>query len=672
MNLTSSISNQRLAKALEIQAIGVIYLDMTGRLVDANDAFLAATQYSRAELESGELSWQRLTPAEWVAASEHALAELRTYGETTPYEKEYIRRDGSRWWALFAAKMLDDDIAFEFTIDITDRKLAEQALERSEQRLRSLINTIPQLVWRAAHTNNWVWASDQWTVHTGLSTKQSKGKGWMAAVHPQDHARVRAGWQNSSSAQPAEFECRIRSAETGAYRWFQACATPVHSATGELLEWVGTLTDIDDQVCAREALTQSRDQLEARVAQRTAELQAALDKLSIEARERKQAEEKLVQSEKLKAIGQLTGGIAHDFNNLLAGISASLEVMQQRMESGQTENLQRYSNMALTSVNRAAALTHRLLAFSRQQSLAPKSISPQQVVSELEDLIRRTVGPNIRVNCHFAARGSVVCDPQQLENAILNLAINARDAMPDGGALTIETRQFTLDQPHADELSLKAGEYICIAVTDTGVGMDGSVVARAFDPFYTTKNIGDGTGLGLSMVYGFTQQSGGSTLLQSEPGLGTTVSMFFPCDNHRPRETRKQTHHELPKANGESILVVDDEMLVRVLISEGLRELGYRVSEAEDSESACRVLEQEEPIDLLITDIGLPGASNGRALAETFRAQRPDLKVLFITGFAADPQLEQAASMRGTALMTKPFPMSELGGRVRSLISEID
>lgn len=672
MNLTSSISNQRLARALEIQAIGVIYFDMTGRLVDANDAFLAATQYSRADLESGELSWQRLTPPEWVAASEHAFAELKSYGETTPYEKEYIRRDGSRWWALFAAKMLDDDIAFEFTIDITDRKLAEQALERSEQRLRSLINTIPQLVWRAAHTNDWVWASDQWTAHTGLSSKQSKGKGWMAAVHPEDHARIAAVWQHSSSARRAEFDCRIQSAETGAYRWFQACVTPVHSASGELLEWVGTFTDIDDQVCTREALAQSRNQLEVRVAERTAELQAALDKLSIEARERKQAEEKLVQSEKLKAVGQLTGGIAHDFNNMLAGISASLEIMQQRMASGQTKNLQRYSSMALTSVNRAAALTHRLLAFSRQQSLTPKSVSPRQVVSELEDLIRRTVGPHIRVNCHFAACGSVVCDPQQLENALLNLAINARDAMLGGGALTIETRQCTFDQRLAEELSIEPGPYICISVADTGMGMDSAVAARAFDPFYTTKALGDGTGLGLSMVYGFTQQSGGTTHIQSEPGLGTTVSMYFPSDTRAPGAASEPARHDLPKANGESILVVDDELPVRALISEGLRGQGYQVREAEDSESACQFLDQNQPIDLLITDIGLPGAINGRALAEAFRAKRPELKVLFITGFAADPQLEAAAGQPGTALMTKPFAMNELGERVRNLIFQAD
>ncbi|MEH6386656.1 hybrid sensor histidine kinase/response regulator [Pseudomonas profundi] len=672
MNSTVSISNQRLAQALEIQAIGVIYLDMTGRLVGANDAFLAATQYSRDELQSGQLTWQRLTPPEWIEASEKAFAELRSCGETTPYEKEYIRRDGSRWWALFVAKMLDDDIAFEFTIDITDRKLAEQALERSEQRLRSLINTIPQLVWRSAHTTDWVWTSEQWTKHTGLSSKQSKGKGWLAAVHPDDYARVIAGWHPCPNAQRAEFDCRIRNAESGTYRWFQGCATPVHSTSGELLEWVGTFTDIDDQVCSREALAQSRDLLEARVVERTSELQSALDELSVEVSERKQAEEKLVQSEKLKAIGQLTGGIAHDFNNLLAGISASLEIMQQRMASGRTENLERYSSMALTSVKRAAALTHRLLAFSRQQSLAPRSISPKQIIAELEELIRRTVGPHIRISCNFAAGGFVMCDPQQLENALLNLAINSRDAMPDGGTLTINTRHCRFDQRLADELSLQAGEYVCISVTDTGEGMDANVAAHAFDPFYTTKSIGDGTGLGLSMVYGFTQQSGGSTRIQSEPGLGTTVSMFFPSDTGPTPEARKQVQHALPEANGENILVVDDEAPVRVLVSEGLREQGYRVREAEDSESAYQLLAQDEAIDLLITDIGLPGAVNGRALAETFRSKLPGLKVLFITGFAADPQLEAAASLRSTALLTKPFAMVDMTERVHSLLTEED
>lgn len=546
---------------------------------------------------------------------------------------------------------------------------AEQALEQSERRLRSLIEAIPQLVWRSADRGKWTWVSGQWTQYTAITADASEGKGWLSALHPDDREIACDAWQRASADGAIRFDCRIWSACTDCYEWFQARATPVVGDGKHLVEWVGTFTNINEQIVAREALGRNRSELERRVAERTAELQHAIDALHGEARDRQKAEERLLQSEKLKAIGQLTGGIAHDFNNLLAGISGSLEVMQLRITSGRMEGLERYSEMALSSVKRAAALTHRLLAFSRQQSLAPRIIQPGNVIGELEELIRRTVGPNIQVECRLSADEPILCDPGQLENAVVNLAINSRDAMPSGGTLTIEIRRYSIDGPLAAQRELPPGEYVGISVTDTGEGMAPDVLARAFDPFFTTKEIGDGTGLGLSMVYGFAQQSGGQARIHSAPGLGTTVTLYFSRqDGGELVELSKPDSQEMQKAQGETILVVDDEQAVRKLIVEVLRELGYKVAEAEDAAAALNQAERLDHIDLLITDVGLPGVMNGRNLAEQVRSNTPDTKVLFITGFAADQALEETTRHAGTRLLTKPFSLEELSKWVRFLL----
>lgn len=667
--LADAHNEERLRKALDVEAVGVIYLDMEGRIVDANNAFLAMSQYGREELQSGAITWQLLTPDEWVRDSERAFAELKARGETTPYEKEYIRKDGSRWWALFAAKMLSQNLAFEFVINVSGRKKAEQALVQSERRLRSLIDAMPQLVWRSADHGNWTWASGQWMEYTRMSARASEGLGWLSALHPDDRKTARDGWNQASADGAISFDCRIWSAHGQCYEWFQARATPVEGDGLHLVEWVGTFTNINEQVLAREALGRSQAELERRVAERTIELQHAIEALNAEARDRKKAEERLLQSEKLKAVGQLTGGIAHDFNNLLAGISGSLEVIKLRITSGRIDGLDRYSDMALSSVKRAAALTHRLLAFSRQQSLAPRIIQPGKTIAELEELIRRTVGPSIQLECQLSLDEPILCDPGQLENAVVNLAINARDAMPAGGELRIEIRRHTITGELAAQRELPAGEYVGISVSDNGEGMAPDVQSRAFDPFFTTKKVSEGTGLGLSMVYGFARQSGGQARIHSTPGLGTTVTLFFPRQSGRESvEVSKPERHEVRRARGETIMVVDDERAVRQLMGEVLRELGYRVLEAEDGTDALKQAVHMQSLDLLVTDVGLPGTINGRDLAEKLRARLPGLKVLFVTGFAADQSLEQATSQPGTRLLTKPFSLDELSKWVRFLL----
>jgi light-regulated signal transduction histidine kinase (bacteriophytochrome) len=381
--------------------------------------------------------------------------------------------------------------------------------------------------------------------------------------------------------------------------------------------------------------------------------------------------DRLRQSQKMEAVGQLTGGIAHDFNNLLAGIVGSLEMMRNRVAQGRVTELDRYLGAAMTSANRAAALTHRLLAFSRRQTLDPRPTDVNRLVASMEDLIRRTVGPGIHVESVMSGGlWMTLCDANQLENALLNLSINARDAMPDGGRLTIEAVNARLDEAYAKRHhDVAPGQYVAVSVTDTGTGMPPEVVARAFDPFFTTKPIGQGTGLGLSMVYGFAKQSNGYVRIYSEAGQGTTVRIYLPRFVGEAEEEAAQTEAQLLEPPRDStVLVVDDEPVVRMLISEVLRDLGYGVIEASDGAQAMKILDAQRRIDLLVTDVGLPGGLNGRQLADAIRAARPGLKVLFITGYAENAVLGNGLLEPGMQVMTKPFAMEALASKIRSMI----
>jgi signal transduction histidine kinase/CheY-like chemotaxis protein len=406
------------------------------------------------------------------------------------------------------------------------------------------------------------------------------------------------------------------------------------------------------------ALRNLAAELERRVEERTRELMAA--------------EEALRQSQKMEAVGQLTGGLAHDFNNLLTGISGSLQLMQTRLSQGRVNELDRYITAADGAARRAASLTHRLLAFSRRQTLDPKPTNINRLIAGLEELIRRTVGPGIQVEVVGAAGlWTALVDRNQLENALLNLCINARDAMPEGGRITIETANKWLDERAARERELSPGQYISLCVTDTGTGMTPEVIKRAFDPFFTTKPLGQGTGLGLSMIYGFARQSGGQVRIYSEVGKGTTMCLYLP--RHQGRDEDAQIAHEwevAPRATeGQTVLVVDDEPTVRMLVSEVLQELGYTAIEVADGSTGLQVLRSDQRIDLLITDVGLPGGINGRQVADGAREVRPDLKVLFITGYAENAVVGNGHLEPGMQVLAKPFPMEALATRIRDLMT---
>jgi PAS domain S-box-containing protein len=383
------------------------------------------------------------------------------------------------------------------------------------------------------------------------------------------------------------------------------------------------------------------------------------------------AEAALRQSQKMEAVGQLTGGVAHDFNNLLTGITGSLEILEVRIAQGRFGDVERYVAAARGAAKRAASLTHRLLAFSRRQTLDPKPTDMNRLIDGMEDLVRRTVGPEIEVEVVGAAGlWPTLVDPNQLENALLNLCINARDAMPEGGRLTIETCNRWIDRRTARERDLEPGQYVSLCVSDTGTGMAKEVIEKAFDPFFTTKPMGAGTGLGLSMVYGFARQSGGLARIYSEVGEGTMVCLYLPR-HHGTAEVEMEigTLADAEQAGrGETVLVVDDEPTVRMLVMEVLDELGYAALEAADGAAGLKILQSDARIDLLVTDVGLPGGMNGRQMVDAARPSRPDLEVLFITGYAENALIGNGQLEPGTHVMTKPFAMETLASRIRELI----
>jgi CheY-like chemotaxis protein len=325
----------------------------------------------------------------------------------------------------------------------------------------------------------------------------------------------------------------------------------------------------------------------------------------------------------------------------------------------------------MSSANRAASLTHRLLAFSRRQPLAPRPVNANELVGSMEELLRRTTGPSVQIELGLeAGLWATLCDPNQLENAILNLVINARDAMPDGGRLRIETANVHMEQTDtATEREMGAGPYICIGVSDTGVGIDPAILDKVFDPFFTTKPLGQGTGLGLSMIYGFAKQSEGHARINSEPGRGTTVRLYLPRHQSGDEEAAPSQPESIEPETfkSETVLVVEDEEIVRGLIVEVLQDIGYRVLEAADGPGGLNILQSSDPVALLITDVGLPGM-NGRQLADAGRERRPGLKVMFITGYAESAMLASGKLEPGMTVVTKPFAVNALEEHIRKMM----
>ncbi len=437
---------------------------------------------------------------------------------------------------------------------------------------------------------------------------------------------------------------------------FTVAYSPVHDETAphDIGGILITAVETTARVAAEEALRELNATLEQRVADESARRAAT--------------EEALRQAQKMEAVGQLTGGVAHDFNNLLTVIIGGLDTVL-RAKPEETVRIRRAADMALQGAQRAASLTARLLAFSRRQPLAPKPVDLNLLVRDMTELLHRTLGEQVELEGVMAQRLWLAeIDPNQLESAILNLAVNARDAMPEGGKLTIETANTALDESYvARDSEVVAGQYVMISVSDNGVGMPRETLARAFEPFFTTKDVGKGTGLGLSMVYGFAKQSGGHVTIYSEVGLGTTIKLYFPRFLGEGVADDAEEALPPPGQGEEVILVVEDSDDVRAYSVMVLRELGYNVLEAADATSAMTILGRTPRIDLLFTDVVLPGRS-GRVLATAALESRPDLKVLFTTGYSRNAIVHQGRLDAGVNLITKPFTFDQLAARVRDIL----
>ncbi|WP_314373282.1 PAS domain-containing protein [Sphingomonas paucimobilis] len=604
-----------------------------------------------------------------------AMAEVVAGGSPHRFVSEYrlVQADGTVHWVSAQGRCIPDEtgrcVRFPgVSFDITERVRIEQQLRESEARARLNAQRVQVALEAGAIIGTWFWdlPSDRFTVdepfarnfgldpalgHEGLSLAQV-----VETVHPDDRAALAEAIDAAIASGGAyAHQYRVRRHD-GCYHWLEANGRVEHAPDGTPLYFPGVLIDVgvrraleaerDSAIAELRALT---DQLEQRVADRTAELM--------------RAEEALRQSQKMEAVGQLTGGLAHDFNNLLAGISGSLELMALRLAQGRAGEIDRYMDAAQGATRRAAALTHRLLAFSRRQTLAPRPTDIAALVAGMADLIRRTVGPGITVETPSPDDWwTVLVDAPQLENALLNLCINARDAMPDGGRIAIAIRNRPSRDPDDTHRDIPDGDYLMLSVTDTGTGMTPEVIEKAFDPFFTTKPLGQGTGLGLSMIYGFARQSGGQVRIASTVGKGTTVSLYLPRHDG-PAEQDMPSRSSAPdgaRATGETVLVVDDESTVRLMVVDVLRDMGLQVIEAVDSASGLALLRSDRRIDLLITDVGLPGGMNGRQLAEAAREIRHELNVMFVTGYAESAVLNSGHLAPGMQLLTKPFTVDAL------------
>ncbi|GGL94263.1 hypothetical protein GCM10009425_01490 [Pseudomonas asuensis] len=648
-------SETRLASIFDEASVGLSEISLDGRFLRVNDELCRLLNRPRQEILG--LSVAEATQPEDRPDTLEAFQHVVSTKQPTRLDKRYLRPDGSAVWANSSLTRLDDDkghahSVIAVTVDLSARKAAEDRLKASESQLRELNETLEQRVEERTRERDQIWRTTPdlvctaspdgyflnlnpaWSETLGWSEEELKTQPYKNFLHPEDLERTvqsKLGLANGSAL--SNFENRYRHKD-GSYRW---------------LSWN----------------SQRRDGLFHSIARDITTVKAQAEALH-------QTEERLRHSQKMEAVGQLTGGLAHDFNNLLTGISGSLDLLKTRLAQGRLADVSKYIEAAQTSAGRAAALTHRLLAFSRRQTLDPKPTQANQLIEGMHELITRTVGPAVSIETDLSAvLWLTLCDPHQLENALLNLCINARDAMPGGGRLIIRTTNRYLDETDAADRDMSPGQYIVTEVSDTGTGMPPEIISRIFDPFFTTKPIGMGTGLGLSMIYGFAKQSGGQVRVLSEVGKGTTMKVYLPRYVGVVEADREQAEQlQAPRTEkGETVLIVDDEPTVRMLIAEVLEELGYRAIEAADGASGLAILSSSAHIDLLISDVGLPGGMNGRQMADAARQRRPDLKVLFITGYAENAVVGNGNLEEGMYLMAKPFSMDLLATRLEAILN---
>jgi len=539
----------------------------------------------------------------------------------------------------------------EMNEQLEERVLLRTAqLTRSEASFRQLAETLPQMVWMAGAGGETEYSNRQWIDYSGIAPRAQESPGWRSLLHPSDAPAALERWRQSThTGDPFDGEYRLRGKD-GGYRWFLARSRAVVGEHGGILRWFGTFTDIDDQKRAAETLGN------------------ALADLRWEMKRRRDAEDQLLQAQKMEAIGRLAGGVAHDFNNLLTVILGYNEMLPELLRE-HPEGLE-FAREVRRAAQRASDLTNQLLAFSRRQVFVPRVLNLNEVVRLIEKMLRRIIGEDVQLHLKLAdAPPCVKVDPAHIDQVIMNLAVNSRDAMPNGGHLTLETAAVTWSSEYGDSHpGLQPGPYAMLAVSDTGSGMDELTRSRLFEPFFTTKEKGKGTGLGLSIVYGIVKQSGGDILVYSEPGQGTVFKIYLPATSEPAEQLARPSPAAGAAVPTETILLVEDEAQVRSLTRTMLLHLGYQVLDAGGGEDALKLLATHpQAVHLLLTDIVMPGL-NGTELAGMVHSLRPAMKVLFMSGYTGGGLAGQGLLDPGTAFIPKPFTTAELGEKVREAL----
>jgi PAS domain S-box-containing protein len=620
----------------------ILTLDAEGLIQLANPATFREFGYASQAL-IGQPITVLLNEKDWRAVW---TAVLKGEGVNRPTQMVARRKDGQPTYLEVSASLWHSDSRVFVTVilrDVNERHAAEEALRQLNHLLEQRVSERTadrDRMWRLSTDVMMVAQFDgainavnpAWTQLFGWDEAALVGTNITDFIQPEDRAAFADVREElSRSLAPRLFELRLLTRDGG----------------NRLIEWSAVAADGLLQAVGRDvtAARQAEDALRS-------------------------AENSLRQAQKMEAIGQLTGGIAHDFNNLLTGIIGSMRILERRLAAGRYDETQRFMDAAVTSAHRAAALTHRLLAFARRQPLNPKSINSNRLIRGMEDLLHRTLGERVALSTELQpSPWPIFVDESQLENALLNLAINARDAMPEGGNLTIATRNVTFSEASPDKPSeIEAGDFIEICVSDTGMGIAPEVISKVFEPFFTTKPLGKGTGLGLSMIYGFVRQSNGHVRIESIVGEGTRISLYLPRHGDSAVTDDIEPSHEMPEGAGETVLLVEDDPSVRLLVGEVLRELGYVCIEVSEGEAAVPMLASNIRLDLLITDLGLPGL-NGLQLAEVARQHRPELNILFMTGYAEHTTSGTHGLGPGKDMVTKPFALDALALKIQEMIA---
>ena len=668
-----------------------------GELRAITDALPVLISYVSADLvyrfaNSYYHDWFGLTPeqvtgrhlrdvlGETVHAERLPLIERALAGESIQSEGRMPHRDGGyrRADIRYLPRIEADGTVLGFHVlvtDIEERARREAEVRVSNERFRAAMEAVHGVLWTNTADGRMLGDQPGWQALTGQDATAYSGYGWADAVHPDDADATIAAWKAAVAARSVFiFEHRVRRHD-GAWRNCLIRALPIKDATGEIVEWVGVHTDITEQRAAEQTLRDQAEHLQRQVRHRErAEEQLRQLNENLEARviaeigERRQAEAALAQAQKMETIGKLTGGVAHDFNNLLQVVSGNLQLLAKDI-AGNDRAERRVTN-AMAGVSRGSKLAAQLLAFGRRQALEPKVVNVTRFVQGMDDMLRRAIGEGIEVETIFGG-GLWNCfiDPVQIENALLNLAINARDAMNGTGKLTIELGNTHLDDAYARRHEeVEAGQYVMLAVSDTGSGMAPDIIAKVFEPFFSTKSEGKGSGLGLSMVYGFVKQSGGHVKIYSEVGEGTTIKLYLPR-SREAEDVEVIVDSGAIEGGTETVLVVEDDDEVRATVVEMLGDLGYRVLKAIDAQSALNVIESGIPIDMLFTDVVMPGTLKSPELARKAKERLPDLAVLFTSGYTENSIVHGGRLDAGVELLSKPYTREALARKFRHVLA---